>query len=242
MKTSINLPMVEGNTLLPDNIEISDNFINIWNTCVIEFGSDPITDAYNHPFFSNNYDPNKPIFTFDRMSILDNIFSFMEITPESLYMATNGISAGINVGEWFMNRCFSIIEEFFTLHESIVYELEEDEVITTKEDEGGTSYFLDNFDNTVDIMFGITEEQAYFISLFVYHFNKYFASRFPNITNYMFMRASDGMSYVLSSVDFIPDINRHGRRIGVIRDIAIDNLYCKIILELSCNIIEMQPM
>lgn len=239
MNTSINLPRVESNTLLPDIIEISDNFINVWNTCVFEFGSDPITDAYNHPYFSNSYNPNKPIFTLDRMSILDNILYFIEITPESLYMATRGINTGINVGEWFMNHCFQIIEEFFLLHERIIYELEEDDVITVKQDEGGSNYFLDNFNNTVDVMFGVTEEQAHFISLFVYNFNKYFASRFPNITNYMFMRASDRISYVSTVVDFIPDTNRHGRRIGVVRDIVIDNLYCEVTLELSCNTIEM---
>lgn len=226
--------------VMPNEICWRICFMDVWVDTCIMYGSDPFANFFNRPYSEDTiYNPKKDINIVDRHMALCTILTFLRFNAESLYMGTRPLTS--DVMDFFINERFHIVEEFFSSSDGVLDDLIEGEEIV-RVDEGCAYYYRDQYGNTVDVQFGILEEQADFISLFLYNINKRFATSFPEITNYMFQYHR--MGYEVSVVGYndgfeaVPiNPNLSNKTLDNLTRIRFNDMVYDLIMEVTCNTI-----
>jgi len=163
-------------------------------------GINPFNDSYNLPT-SSHYNPKKELSAFTAEYATYLILYYLNINRELLYMASLPFSESV-ITNIFDKVRFTVFESFFNESNLADDLIAEDLLIPYSPPwDNGIHYYRDKLGNEVDILFGIKEEHAYFLCIFIYFYLKSFSLAFPQLVNYMIQKPYEDITLYLDSYE-----------------------------------------
>lgn len=166
---------------LPEYLIMEYPFGELIDEATSIFGSNPFTQAYNVPG-ERGYNPKRRIFYRTTEELLFYLFLNLRITGRDIYMGMLPLAMPV-INELYNKVQWGIVDSFYQ-DESYTDGLVESGLLIEEMREGVLGY-RDKWDNKVEVVPGITEDQSIFITVIYHLFLRVFIEKFPTISNIM---------------------------------------------------------
>lgn len=197
---------------LPEYLIMEYPFGELIDEATSIFGSNPFTEAYNVPG-ERGYNPKRRIFYRTTEELLFYLFLNLRITGRDIYMGMLPLAMPV-INELYNKVQWGIVDSFYQ-DESYTDGLVESGLLIEEMREGVLGY-RDKWDNKVEVVPGITEDQSIFITVIYHLFLRVFIEKFPTISNIMLQNRDSIIVQhedITSNMDYPVGVNIDKRRV-----------------------------